>query len=825
MASTTTHINDGSVGLEARSSAGTQQRGEHERVYFVPLDVDTMRRIRRMYTREGLVTAANALKSYKTFGENFSLKFAGELEIEPTDGYDFREVVKHMLDEARRWRDMFGFVAYYSRNVESMRHAILSTYDSVKALRRNQATAVSRGAGPEATEEELQRRVVVERARMYQERIERALRGGGGDNADVDVPLESLRELVTPRVAAAALARDKSRGVSYMGQTLARLSNIKAPELGGLLADDARNGGSNTADADARLLATLSQMQPLCPSTSNAAAAGDDAPKKRKRTADAADDYDAVLNSANRVGTANMIISLENVRIVPFDSGQFFVRVDPLTLANELVWCATPDVPDDKAYQRAYHAASGTARFHDLPYNPNVHVYVWPGRMPTERGEVISDFVRLSHDAERLDTLMEINTRAAYHAAFPTYLIEEVPDNSTFNPEDATEEEIEGSALFQALAQSDNIADMALSDRRKYIRSARNARLAEAAVDAYNTRLAQRREDALRVAERNAVSSTLAHTAAEPERYAFSLGSESLLPLPPQTRVSHAMTSAIVLRENELRSAYELLLTTSLGVPLTFLRGAGTMSNRSDGTTAMTDSPASGVLEEQMNATIKRDREELTAFFESMYATLYTADEDEYMKAGMRRINTERTAVQQAALDAIASEHRQLKQATAAAVALSVYGTNGGGGVGGASTDTVHRSQRVTELLADYAERLRRVENTIARILSMPRRMRIEFKTNLIVSPEVYESLLESCAITPLEFANIKRRMVGKGELSEAEFKANMEARAEYESYFAERESEQQADAAAATAKAVQPFQPKPAAAAPAKPAASKSKN
>lgn len=86
-------------------------------VRYVPIPREHMLFLHDCYTRgDALITRANAIRSEQAFGQGYFLEWAQEEKILPTDVHDYTAGIQTLLEKARQWRDMFGFVGFVRPN-------------------------------------------------------------------------------------------------------------------------------------------------------------------------------------------------------------------------------------------------------------------------------------------------------------------------------------------------------------------------------------------------------------------------------------------------------------------------------------------------------------------------------------------------------------------------------------------------------------------------------------------------------------------------------------------------------------------------------------
>jgi len=717
------------VGAESNSTASSV----HIPVYYVPLDVRTMREIYEFYKRnEPLVRRANSIRSHASFGSGMYLEYGEAVEISPNDGYDYRLTLQDKLERAREFYDMFGFVAYVNRS---------------RAIEREYETATGSALDTSRT-------------------------GAANSSAaekKVSDALQSIEKVTGPLIVSAAPAPAPA------GQPQ---STVIAPDTG-----SAETSGV-PAGIDAASSGSGPEKKKRPASIVEKAAARKPEPaktqKKRKKEPAIAAPAD------EKMDMVDLLLTIEAVAIVDFEQGYFYLEIDDAYRSQRIVWVPYWRAPGAAAGNggpmtdhAAIAAGPGGGRLKSVNYDPEVSVFVWPGRMPTRDGRIISDFLEVIRMRSLLREAEENFMDADYQSAHPVTFVYQGKHDTKSDITQLTEDEIYGGdEIARNMLAPDS---MTTGERQTYKRDVRTSVLNEIAVEQYNSSMLQGSVNRFASAQRSVPLANGTNGVAM-RRHVLEKTGIFLLPggLEPGSTVAGTSIAPVA----DIRDSYEHRLCVALGVPLHFMRGTGGMRSAASASSSSNRSaPATGpLLDSSLRITVIRDRENVALFFDAMYDSIFRGVETKQLrdllngnKEKMRSIET----VQQTLL-----EDAKKQVAMINAIATSNPSTSGGGGGGATSGIDPPFSFGTTAMkmsasaagagdLHSQAARLLEVERSIYFIISLKYRMRLKFYQAPFVDLEEMQTMYQMGALAPLEVVNIMRQHAGLDPIDEEVMEKN----------------------------------------------------
>lgn len=703
--------------------------GDELRVYYVRLDMAEIHRIYEFYMhQEPNVARVNVLKNYYAFGTGFHLRWADRLDIEDDARYDYKDRLLRLLNTARQWRDMFGFVPFI---------------DQRRLKRRPRGTAK---VG--------------------------AFNVGGAGTDD-----SQLHERMRARVARNIDETERLLGV--IGAKRRKRDDVEANTDERQLSSQRRDGTATSTSADSAHLdqTTLDPggKPPARRVVEEREAAESGMPRKRAKlrrregtAARRAPSADVVENAEERrVGLApqlsveDLLASFDAVRVPDPYEGTFYLEVDPAFGGTKRVVFVLNDRGIDPTL--GFGGGGGTALHganvvRQIDEDASVHVYVWPGRMPDSRGTLSTPL----REALRLRELMresEENTMDAdYALAHPTMFIE----TGRSGARAAAATEMSDTALYARHSVGSGSAtaanEMTPAQEAAYRDNVRQSVLLEERTSAFNHAVIHGQAE--RAFTGRAHLSVPGHDgkarAAQRRRTYDQTG---LMELPSGMTVGRTVDSKVTASMTDLRLQYKTELMAVLGVPRDFVEGTAANGGAKVTGRSRTSSASTEQTQALLRTTVASERAELATFFEELWDTLHRPSDNLELANRLTRIaGVQRTV--EARLRAAFSHYEAVLEEAA---------DRDGGELG-------ELDATVSDLASEHA-RFQRLRAEVERAIQLPLRMRIKFNSAAIMGADEITALSEHGALSRLEEVNMMRARLVLPPIDEAELRRNDEER------------------------------------------------
>jgi len=690
---------------------------------YVLLDAATMARVEQCYEAEHLIATANAIKSDHNLGVGgFEVSFAGKTVLDD-ERYHHLEAVNALLEHARRYKDMFGFVLLQdaSARLESEVRDILGlpTFDE---------------DDPDA---ELY-------TREHQNVTQSAINGA--------TPIADVEQRLTEMASKYIFRASKSLGLPDVRREL--LVNTRV--LGEFAA-------SVSAATNYRGPVTASNG-PALPTPATIGGGVPQTPSLPSESAVANVDSERLQRSKTRASFDFLFTRLRYVKPVMWNDGRIYLRINSLQNERDLVFVRErADTKDMTVGDRAVEEKKALDE-QRLPktclVDDTVRIYSWPGLLPRDDGTLRGPMVKVMHnlwawmDADRrLVEADESNVR-------PTVWLTNTP-TATGSTRDMTEQEL------LELGAKPTRAD----DHATRARIAGEMRMT-AMINMANRRRQNEVTEAI-------AEGSLAPNGEDVDRkalYRLMLNNPrfDMRPLPFGWSVS-TVASGKSLDDVESRKAtYQESIAGMCGIPLIQLLGGmgnsqsassgsatASTSAKGGGKAAVTGGSASlsgGVL----RPIITKDRTDLAMFLEESLEILFrdmsNTELARVLKLSVRE--SEKVARGHDVLLATLQEHFHLL--TDAARQLL-------------QTAAKDSARIKTALISQYQQ----ITDAAMKVSTMNHRFQLRFLKELFVDNAEIDMLVQIGARTDLEAANMKLAKMGLPPIDEQSFERNRKRRLE----------------------------------------------
>ena len=559
----------GTLGVEGGGSAASGARSEATDDFFpeyVALNRDEMQEISMWYNREPLVDSANTLKSFHNLGR-FEVFFGDDVKLDD-DIYHYKKPVEMLLEQARRHKDMFGFIAVR----DTMAHLdyevkkILNVDDIDEDDRGASAAAFAAidlfGQGRRATSDIAERRYktieaskLIHRASELLKEPDRRDQLLGEATGSQDTQNSSFAGMQQTTVPAAATER------VFVRQE-ARTSTLYAPNASAVVV-----------------------RQPLQTRSVAERSARQNEFGVRARS------YD------------ELFMGLGNIQPVSYEDGRFYLEINRLTGKRRVVFCKTSKEHEEaeKSGQLIEDTASRKLP-RTLRIDESVKVFVWPNRMPEDDGHINTRVLELIYlrsqmtaSDRRLAEADETNSR-------PTVLLSYDEKISPETYRDMTEQEMfsgnsDRSAQRRNLDRQQAVRDFQLQVTHQVLNNKRRGELAAAIIGGLETPTVE---------------------GANGTRHYAQKGGERIVPLPRGFSVAEVVRGSTIDDIQSRRAYYQERVAIMTGVPLGMLQGGAGGTTKTDVT-----SSAAALSSDQFRAVVLKDREDLAMFLEDTYDVMY----------------------------------------------------------------------------------------------------------------------------------------------------------------------------------------------------------
>ena len=712
---------------QGAASYGLRVAQSHTDVYYVPIDMSEMSRIEDFYTYgDPLISAANKLRFDLSFGKGFLLRYADRQDIKPEDVYDYTQIIRKLLERALRKSDMFGFVAFVQRN-----EAAAAEVDRQREQKRT---------GHEPTPEEVSQKHAQECSRLIvsklgddDEQQQRPAKRSGrrrrrGDT-DTDTDTDD-----------GGLERDGDQGKlsDTVAKPLSRPLTLGADPTNNRRDPDNFDKQINPDAVSERPAPRIEFQQFRNGTTLLASEARLVLNEAEQRTVQLQKSLDREL--ARRQSILDMLISIENVTIIEPSEGTFYLEVDNLLHTRRVVWA--PSWRRPFAPSSLNRTAEGRLRHVD--YDPNVTVFVWPNRMPSDTGHVRSDYLEIMRLRQMVLESENNSMIADYVNSHPIPVVYQGRGPVSADLNDLPEEDIYGMDVINGrnAFSKDN---MTPGEMQTYRREVRDAIRLEDSVSQFNQQALVGRVQGMSGNNQYRSQVAGAYGASAPANRQHVFESTSYLELPGGLQLGGQIKADVIVNLAELRQAYETRLSSALGVPITFLQG----QNVNVGSLQGADSN-SNTLAMIMRTTVSSDRDNMSQFFDTLYDTLNRDADNEALATELGSVRAKRARIektQQAYARLLRNRYDLVR-------------------------DAPQMSNELNSLHSEKA-RLCAIENEVRRIATLMYRLRLHFvKTPFVESADVVQ-MYQLGALSAVEMANILRQNAGLDKIDEAEQEKN----------------------------------------------------
>lgn len=685
------------VAIRAAVESGATKAASQSDVYYRRLPHEQMLHIQQFYvTGEPIIAVVNELKNFHLLGNhNEIVATFGEQPLPDTTARNVNDALQTLLPMLRQWQEMFGFVALYDPHVRQDRY-----------LERAHA------------EDEEIRYALEQNAELELERL-RPL---------VDLPGEPLSE-TTDELKERLVQRQNETpdGEHVYIHREPRFSALSAPNSFAEIHGKAGSGGDLGRIHD--------KTEP---------------------------DRTNAIKEGVRRSLLQVMTGLADIKIASLAEGRFFLEIDRLTDEQRVVYARRDrnnncSLFNDNLSHQQDHTGDDRSRTAELVVDPDVFVYVWPGRMPMNNGRLNTKLVEVMRLRSVHAAAEENQLRADEAAANPTVMFEYQQVQNKGDITQLTDAQIhwgrgaqEDGALAERLRQEGR--QLAQWEARSMI--VRDQRTAE-----FNERMLTGMERAT-VRDADGVARLR------------KIGPSKHIPIPEGFHFAGVLPSTTVCNTPELLHNYHVALAASLGVPLTVITGGSTFTtgqtNRTGSSGGNISTGSAEISQDAMTNAIMSDRHSLGRAVSEIWDLMYRHIDNEMLTTALADVYNAQLSSNEDSQDEIGQLQRQL-----------------------ASTIAIADRERLTDAieansayLTAFTARLSRVSRQLRRIASMKHRFEINFTRVAHIDRDTLQTLYENDGISQLEYINAIRQRAGLETLDDegiiaANRKARLQARAD----------------------------------------------
>lgn len=453
---------------------------------------------------------------------------------------------------------------------------------------------------------------------------------------------------------------------------------------------------------------------------------------------------------SSAASTEKLLEGLLTLRPVNLGEGDFVVEVDHVTHERR-VWMIERASAQN---YRTMFAENANAAFDMSHVDRSVFVHVWPSRMPSTGGMLVTQMrepMRLWRQLIQRDNHSEQVSQAN---AFPVQVVQ-TPEIKTI----ADASRMADSQMFQAGSLSE-------IERR----TSQTTAIGAAAVENFITRTAvevanRHSESALAVAISHADGG---HIDANGNPIVLGPAHARVLKLGPGQTLANAVLPSIIDGHVDINFRYRQSLANALGVPLIVLNGgagqsSGGSSNGKSGASGMSDA-ARSFADEKLVTAVNADRRMMSNFASALFnGTVRVADSHRLAEL----LTTEATNTRQA-LERVLSSLSQTQASIRLVGKLERKRAMSRDAEGALSSASV------------LVARLRRLHEDISRSVKAEQRFEARFTDWAFLPRATLVEAREMGAISSLEFVNSQRGWMGMAPLTAAQLKKNLDETFEY---------------------------------------------
>lgn len=704
---------------------------------YVPLSRDTMLQIEAHYTQEPLIATANSIKSDKNLGiGGFDIEFAGKTVLD--DGkYHHLEACNLLLEHARSSRDMFGFCLVQdasTRLEEEVREMVGDP------IRDEDDPDADKYAGPHVS-----------------------AANSAGSNA---MPIIDVEQKLTEMASKYMFRASDALGLSDVRSTLLthvdRFNNLQRNVDSGLSSTTyPQNGPALPPIVVGSVTDSVLSAEALAEKAAAAAAttAGDG---DGENSGGLAAEKMRAARQLKRQGFDYLFTKIRFLRPVNFRDYNLYLRINRLSNERDVVACrrARRDstVPDAEAALEEATAHRELRLPKSAIVDDTVHIFVWPGLMPSDEGMLrtqMHDAIRKLwklEDADRRRILAdESNVR-------PTVFLTYEDKVSVGDMRDLSEQELLNLGTQPTAKDS-------RADRNQTINQYR----AGVAIDLINGKRQDELSRAIVAGNVLATGETPMRRLNYPQLGAAAASSEKLVPLPRGFSTGAVVSGKSLDDVAERRAEYKEHIAGMVGIPLIQLLGGmgssrsgsnASASGGSGGSAAVTGGSAelSGGL---FRPTIMKDRTDLAAFLQNVFEIFFRDMSNAELARVLSTSDRERQMVtkKHEVLMATLQEHFTLVTEAAQQLARVRMQTD---------------SQSIKSALIAHFQS---ISEAAKRVSSMEHRFRLVFKRESFVDYAEIDQLKNDGAITAFQAANMKLSKMCLPQITEEQFEANRRKR------------------------------------------------
>ena len=730
------------------------------RVYYIRLDMEQIRSIYSYYVyEEPNIRRINAIKSHHSFGSGYFLEWAGEISLEDDARYDYKRKLQSLLETARQWHDMVGFVAFVDMRRARLRarqpQAQASTFKDDTIIREKQLRRIERDA------RESERLLnIPKRSSFTNEPLGEPVAGERAPMGVQPTTNGQMRDGTATSLQASSAKVDQTRldagGVPPATRVLSERSALaakrKREEAGGA------SKGTTTTNATALKRSKTASM-----------------PTKARRAPDddvVENEEERRIGSDPRMSIEDLLSSFDSVRILDPFEGTFFLEVDPILQNKRIVFVPNTTKVDAGAARMLTSTANSMAGvLRQVDYDKSVNVYVWDGRMPDSRGQVQTPFTEPIRLRAAMRESEENTLDADYAMAHPTMFIETGRQQGRLGmAEDMTE-----TALYARTTARQGIGgvsaanSMTPKEQQVYKRNMRESIMLEAKRDAFNHSVIHGQASSVLGGRAHySVPGDDGRSKAAQRRRTFD--QTGLFELPPGMAVGKDVKAGVIASAIEWRTLYKTELASVLGVPRDFVEGSTTVSKAVSGKSRSGAAGGdSSLTSDLIRTTVVQDREDLARFFEEMWDTLHRPSDNVVLSNRLAGAISAKATVR-ARLRAARDQYDAIVEESS----LSAQ-------------QEISHLDAVTRDLSSEQARFDKLRKDIENVLQLQFRMRIRFHKTVALDVSEIEVLGGAGALSRIEEVNMMRVRMGLPEITRAELAAIDDERLSREAVRAER--------------------------------------
>lgn len=720
-----TGLNPGDVqsqfGGDTSKTGGAGSAASNLFPLYVRISRRDMMLIEEHYDKETLISTANDLKSDHNLGTGgFEIVFAGTKVIED-ERYHHLEPCNRLLEHARRWKDMYGFVAVQdcSTRLEEEVRDILG-----EPMRDDDDADYDKYVMPQVATNSMA--------------------------SNVTLPIVNQEAKLTAMASKYIHRASDALGLPDVRDSL--LANVRAYNDYLKFSINPNVGTSTAPSNDGPALPDI-----IVGSASDGTLS---AYAKEKAAAIANDDDDdpSVVDKIRQSRTTRkasferLFAKIRNLKPVNFRDGDIYLRINLLTNDRDMVFCPRSRTRDGR--YESYPDDAIACKECRLPksavIDDTVKIYVWPGCMPTDEGQMktkMYETITLRWKVADADhRLVEADRSNVRPTVFLPY-----QDKLTLG--DARE------------LSEQEMLNIARDPTAQDMRADRNEAVSEFVTNIALDLMNGKRGDQL---ARGIVNGSVLPTGEDRSRNPTYDGASTFTEVKlPRGYSTGAVVSGKTIDDVVARKAeYQQHVAGMMGIPLIQLLGGQGSSKTSSpsasqgGSAAITggSSELSGGLFRQ---TLTKDRSDLALCLQDLFEIFYRDMSNTELARVLAETNKEKQMLQKKHDVLMATIQEQYQLVTEAAEAIKL--TQG-------QQDSIRMK---SALVAQF----QRISEAAIRVSSLNHRFSIRFLKETFVDYSEIEHLKTIGAITAFKAANMARAKMGLEPMTEQEYEANRKKR------------------------------------------------